>query len=195
MRILVTGGAGFIGSNFVHLTLATRPEAQITVLDALTYAGTRASLDGALDRITFVKGDIADAEPRQPTGGGERSRGALCRRVAQRQLTRQPVALRPDQPDRYLHAARSLCASTTCATTTSPPMRSTETWSWTTRSASRSRPPTTPPRPIPRPRQGRTCSCEPGCAPSGCRRPSRTAPTTMVPVSTSRSSSPGRSPM
>ena len=40
MQILVTGGAGFIGSNFVHLTLAQRPDAQITVLDALTYAGT-----------------------------------------------------------------------------------------------------------------------------------------------------------
>ena len=62
MRILVTGGAGFIGSNFVHLTLATRPDAEITVLDALTYAGTKASLDGVLDRITFVEGDIADAE-------------------------------------------------------------------------------------------------------------------------------------
>ncbi len=62
MQILVTGGAGFIGSNFVHLTIAQRPEAQITVLDALTYAGTKASLDGVLDKITFVEGDIADAE-------------------------------------------------------------------------------------------------------------------------------------
>jgi dTDP-glucose 4,6-dehydratase len=62
MHILVTGGAGFIGSNFVHLTLATRPDAQITVLDALTYAGTKASLEGVLDQVTFVEGDIADAE-------------------------------------------------------------------------------------------------------------------------------------
>lgn len=62
MRILVTGGAGFIGSNFVHLTLAERPDVEITVLDALTYAGTKASLDGVLDKITFVEGDIADAD-------------------------------------------------------------------------------------------------------------------------------------
>jgi len=61
MNILVTGGAGFIGSNFVHLTLATRPDVEVTVLDALTYAGTLASLDGVLDRIRFVEGDIADA--------------------------------------------------------------------------------------------------------------------------------------
>ena len=62
MRVLVTGGAGFIGSNFVHLTLASRPDARITVLDALTYAGTRASLDGVLDRVTLVEGDVADPQ-------------------------------------------------------------------------------------------------------------------------------------
>ncbi|NRD08059.1 dTDP-glucose 4,6-dehydratase [Rathayibacter agropyri] len=62
MRILVTGGAGFIGSNFVHLTLRERPDAQITVLDKLTYAGNRASLAPVADRMTLVEGDIADAE-------------------------------------------------------------------------------------------------------------------------------------
>jgi dTDP-glucose 4,6-dehydratase len=62
VRILVTGGAGFIGSNFVHLTLRERPDARITVLDKLTYAGNRASLAPVADRITFVEGDIADAE-------------------------------------------------------------------------------------------------------------------------------------
>ncbi|NQX03961.1 dTDP-glucose 4,6-dehydratase [Rathayibacter sp. VKM Ac-2856] len=62
MRILVTGGAGFIGSNFVHLTLRERPDAQITVLDKLTYAGNRASLAPVADRVTLVEGDIADAE-------------------------------------------------------------------------------------------------------------------------------------
>jgi dTDP-glucose 4,6-dehydratase len=59
--ILVTGGAGFIGSNFVHLTLATRPDVEVTVLDALTYAGTLASLDDVLDRLRFVQGNLDDA--------------------------------------------------------------------------------------------------------------------------------------
>lgn len=60
MRIVVTGGAGFIGSNFVHLTLASRPGVQVTVLDKLTYAGTTRSLAGVLDRVRFVQGDVAD---------------------------------------------------------------------------------------------------------------------------------------
>ena len=62
MRILVTGGAGFIGANFVHQTLAQRPDSQVTVLDKLTYAGNKASLDAVADRIEFVHGDIADAD-------------------------------------------------------------------------------------------------------------------------------------
>ncbi|HEX6916994.1 MAG TPA: GDP-mannose 4,6-dehydratase, partial [Phycicoccus sp.] len=66
MRVLVTGGAGFIGSNFVHRTLEARPDAEVTVLDALTYAGHRESLAGALDRIRFVEGDVADADVVDP---------------------------------------------------------------------------------------------------------------------------------
>ncbi|GGL37470.1 dTDP-glucose 4,6-dehydratase [Nocardia jinanensis] len=62
MRLLVTGGAGFIGANFVQLTVAERPDTTVTVLDALTYAGNRASLDPVADRIDFVHGDIADLD-------------------------------------------------------------------------------------------------------------------------------------
>jgi dTDP-glucose 4,6-dehydratase len=61
-KLLITGGAGFIGSNFVHYTLKNRPEYDITVVDKLTYAGNMDSLTDALDKITFVKGDICDRE-------------------------------------------------------------------------------------------------------------------------------------
>jgi dTDP-glucose 4,6-dehydratase len=63
MRVLVTGGAGFIGSNFVHVALRERPDWSITVLDALTYAANPANLDGlAGDRCQLVHGDICDRE-------------------------------------------------------------------------------------------------------------------------------------
>ena len=61
IRLLVTGGAGFIGSNFVHRTLAMDAGHSITVLDALTYAGSVSNLAPVADRITFVHGDITDA--------------------------------------------------------------------------------------------------------------------------------------
>ncbi len=60
--MLVTGGAGFIGSNFVHHTVRTRPDVQVTVLDALTYAGNEHSLDEVAGSVTFAKGDIADPD-------------------------------------------------------------------------------------------------------------------------------------
>ncbi|HEY6740938.1 MAG TPA: GDP-mannose 4,6-dehydratase, partial [Lapillicoccus sp.] len=60
MKVLVTGGAGFIGSNFVLRVRQMRPKWQVTVLDALTYAGNRASLAPVADEIDFVEGSIAD---------------------------------------------------------------------------------------------------------------------------------------
>lgn len=63
MKIIVTGGAGFIGSNFVHHALRERPDWHITVLDKLTYAGNKANLKGLPEnRFTFVQGDICDQD-------------------------------------------------------------------------------------------------------------------------------------
>jgi dTDP-glucose 4,6-dehydratase len=61
-RMLVTGGAGFIGANFVHYTIRNHPQYEICVLDALTYAGDRTALSPVADQITFVHGDICDAD-------------------------------------------------------------------------------------------------------------------------------------
>jgi dTDP-glucose 4,6-dehydratase len=72
-RLLVTGGAGFIGANFVHYWLARHPGDRVVVLDALTYAGHRQSLESAerLPGFRFVQGNVCDAELVQSLLQGE----------------------------------------------------------------------------------------------------------------------------
>ena len=68
VEVLVTGGAGFIGSNFVRYALETHPDWHVTTLDKLTYAGRLENLKTVIDtpRHTFVKGDVADARVAAP---------------------------------------------------------------------------------------------------------------------------------
>ena len=67
MRLLVTGGAGFIGSNFVHYWLEQHPDDHVVVYDLLTYAGNRQNLATVEERIVFVQGDICDRELAETT--------------------------------------------------------------------------------------------------------------------------------
>jgi dTDP-glucose 4,6-dehydratase len=60
MRLLITGGAGFIGCNFVRHVLDAHPDYDVVVLDKLTYAGRLENLQEIMDRITFIQGDICD---------------------------------------------------------------------------------------------------------------------------------------
>jgi dTDP-glucose 4,6-dehydratase len=64
MRLLVTGGAGFIGANFVQHVLATHPEDEVVTFDLLTYAGNLANLESVMGdpRHRFVRADVADAD-------------------------------------------------------------------------------------------------------------------------------------
>ena len=61
MKVLVTGGAGFIGSNFVRYWVAAHPKDEVVVLDKLTYAGRRENLTDVADKIDLFVGDICDA--------------------------------------------------------------------------------------------------------------------------------------
>ena len=68
LEVLVTGGAGFIGSNFVRYALRAHPDWRVTTLDKLTYAGRRENLHDVMDdpRHRFVQGDVADAAVASP---------------------------------------------------------------------------------------------------------------------------------
>jgi len=62
VKVLITGGAGFIGSNFVRYILNEHPEYKVVVLDNLTYAGKIENLQDVMDKITFIKGDITNKQ-------------------------------------------------------------------------------------------------------------------------------------
>ena len=96
MRILVTGGAGFIGTNFVRHLLAHRPDDEVVVLDKLTYAGRRENLQDVLDRISFVKGDITDTGQVEKVGSCDAIINFAAETHVDRSITDAGVFVRTD---------------------------------------------------------------------------------------------------
>lgn len=96
MKILVTGGAGFIGSNFIYHMLGKYPDCRIVCLDKLTYAGNLRTLFGALKdgRFRFVRGDIADGDFVYRLFGDERF-DAVVNFAAESHVDRSIVNARP----------------------------------------------------------------------------------------------------
>ena len=90
MKVLVTGGAGFIGSNFVIRARQVRPEWRLTVLDSMTYAANLSSLDPVRRRRSSRQGLGDRPRPGRRARRGPRRRRALRGRLAQRQLPRRP---------------------------------------------------------------------------------------------------------
>ncbi len=195
MRLLVTGGAGFIGANFVHAACASTPSIAVTVLDALTYAGSRESLAPVEDQMRLVQGDITDAE-------------LVAKLVAEADAvvhfaaeTHVDNALADPEPflrtnvvgtftDAGGGAPRTACGCTTCR-----PTRCTA----TSNSASPQRftesTPYNPSSPYSSTKAaGRPAGARVGAVLRCARRRSRTAPTTTGPISMWRSSFRARSP-
>ena len=108
VNVLVTGGAGFIGSNFVRYALAAHPDWRVTTLDKLTYAGRLENLKGVMDnpRHRFVKGDVADAAVAAPLVKDVRHRRPLRRRDARRPIDQERRRLHHDRRLRHVRAAR-----------------------------------------------------------------------------------------
>ena len=107
MKLLVAGGAGFIGSGYVRHRLATHPDDTVRVFDKLTYAGRPREPGGpAEDRVELVEGDIADRDAVAGRDRGLRRGRQLRRRVARRPLDRVAGRVHHDRRLRRLRPAR-----------------------------------------------------------------------------------------
>ncbi len=192
-RIVVTGGCGFIGSNFVHHVVRKHPGVHVTVLDKLTYAGNPENIAGLpSDRVELVVGDICDAALVDRLVSGT---DAVVHYAAEshndNSIADPSPFLRTNVEGTYTlieacrrHGVRYHHVSTDEVygdLALDDPARFTEETPYRPSSpySSTKRPP--------------TCWCAPGPAPSGLRPPSPTAPTTTAPTSTWRSSSRARS--
>ena len=106
-RFIVTGGAGFIGSNFVRIFLREHPDYEVTVLDKLTYAGNLENLKGPRGRATLP---LREGRHLRRQGGGRAGRRARLHPQLRRRVARRPLAdggrqLHPDRRLRHLGAA------------------------------------------------------------------------------------------
>ncbi len=185
---------GARGSSAPTSCTARCGEHEVTVLDALTYAGSRESLDAGSRRHPPCAGRHRRCRIGDETRRRVRRRRALRRGDARRQRARRPRALPPLERHRHVHGAGGGAHARRSA---APHLDRRGLRGSRTRRGSpihRRRRPTTRPARTRRPRPQATCWCGRGCGPTVCARRSPTAPTTMGPTSMWRSSFRARSP-
>lgn len=191
-NIIVTGGCGFIGSNFVHYVVNNHPGVHVTVLDKLTYAGNPENIAGLpSDRVELVVGDICDAELLDRIVPGH---DAIVHYAAESHNDNSIADPEPflrtnvEGTFRLLEAVRKYGIRYHHVSTDEvygdlaldDPAKFTE------------ETPYHPSSPYSSTKRPLTCWSAPGPAPTACAPRSPTAPTTTAPTSTWRSSSPGR---
>ena len=187
--ILVTGAAGFIGTNFVRYWVEQHPGDHVVALDALTYAGVRENVEG-IEGVTFVQADIGATEVVEQVLEEHASIASSTSPPNRTTAWRSSTPPGSSAPTCWAPrgSARRPVGSASRASITSRRARSTATSrSRPTRGSTRS-PPTGRARRTTRPRPAATTSCVPTTRRGTCRSRSRTAPTT-----TGRSSSRRRS--
>lgn len=193
MRIVVTGGAGFIGANFVRYLLEEHPEVEVNVLDAFTYAANRDSLTGFTPeqeaRLTITEGDITDPQiVDQVCKDADGIVHFAAESHNDNSLTGPKIFIESNVLGTYvlLEAARKYDLRFHHVSTD-------EVYGdlpWKGATSSRRKRPTTPRPPTPHRKRRPTTWCGRGCAASGCGPQFQTAQTTTVPTSTLKSSSP-----
>ena len=195
--LLVTGGAGFIGANFVQYWLARHPDDRVVVLDALTYAGNLSSLE-PVRRTRCSPSSAATSgtkiSPAAAARASDHDHRPLRGGIPRRPLDPQPRRIHRDQRDWHARAAqggtpglaRGGHSGTEHAFTTSPPTRCMARSGPTIRRFARTRRTRPTPR-TPRARPRRTIWCGRITTPTACRSPPATAPTTTALTSFPRS--------